>query len=180
MLALAMQQVAIASAKKNVEKALVKPEFMAGYFLHSLTGNQEVNDKTVFYNGVPRFQGINLGISIPLFGKANKARIQASETEILLQQKNSEQLKNQLNSQFLQQIQEQKTNQSLLDYYTQTALPNGEIIGKNATKAYQNGEIGYVEYLQSLETVLSIQQNYLQAINAFNQNAINIQYLLNN
>lgn len=163
-----------------MEKAIAKPEFMAGYFLQSLTGNQQVNDKTIFYNGVPRFQGVNLGISIPIFSKANKARVQASETEIQVQQKKTEYLKNQLNSQLLQQIQEQKANQSLIDYYTQTALPNAEIITKNATKAYQSGEVGYVEYLQSLETVLSIQQNYLYAINAFNQNAINIQYLLNN
>jgi heavy metal efflux system protein len=179
-LQLALQQIAIASANKKVEKAMAKPDFSAGYFLQSLTGNQDINDKTVFYNGLPRFQGVNLGVSIPIFNKANKARIQSAETEIQLQEKNTEYLKNQLNSQFMQQIQEQKTNQSLLEYYTQTALPNGEVIGKNATKAYQNGEIGYVEYLQSLETVLSIQQNYLQAINAFNQNAINIQYLLNN
>jgi heavy metal efflux system protein len=178
--ALAMQQVVIAAANKNVEKASTKPDFSAGYFIQSLTGNQEINGKTVFYNGGPRFQGVNFGLSIPIFGKANKARIQASETEILIQQKNAEAYKNQLNSQFLQQIQEQKTNQSLLDYYTQTALPNAEIIAKNASKAYQSGEVGYVEYFQSLETVLGIQQNYLQAINAFNQNAINIQYLLNN
>ena len=79
-----------------------------------------------------------------------------------------------------QQITEQKVNQSLIDYYTKTALPNAEIISKNAQKAFQNGEIGYVEYLQSLETVLSIQQNYLNAISQFNQNNINIQYLLNN
>jgi len=180
LLALAIQQVAIASANKNMEKALVKPEFMAGYFLQSLTGNQDINDKTVFYNGIPRFQGVNLGVSIPIFNKANKARIQSAETEIQLQEKNTEYLKNQLNSQLLQQIQEQKTNQSLIDYYVQTALPNAEIITQNATKAYQSGEVGYVEYLQSLETVLNIQQNYLHAINAFNQNAINIQYLLNN
>ncbi|MFN3852143.1 MAG: CusA/CzcA family heavy metal efflux RND transporter [Spirosomataceae bacterium] len=179
-LQLAMQQIALASANRNVEKALLKPDFTAGYFIQSLTGNQEVNDKTIFYNGFPRFQGVNLGISIPIFSKANKARIQASESEVIVQKKKSEYLKNQLNSQLLQQIQEQKTNQSLIDYYTKTALPNAEIITKNATKAYQSGEVGYVEYLQSLETVLSIQQNYLHAINAFNQNAINIQYLLNN
>ena len=40
----------------------------------------------------------------------------------------------------------------MIDYYVQTALPNAEIIAKNATKAYQSGEVGYVEYLQSLET----------------------------
>jgi heavy metal efflux system protein len=178
-LALSMQQIEIANANKNVEKALRKPDFIAGYFLQSLTGNQDIEGINTYYNGLPRFQGINLGMNIPLFGKASKAKIQASETRILVQQKKSEYLRNQLNSQLLQQIEEQKANQSLIDYYQLTALPNVEIISKNAQKAYQNGEIGYVEYLQSLETVLSIQQNYLNAISQFNQNNINIQYLLN-
>ncbi|MDR6563817.1 MULTISPECIES: CusA/CzcA family heavy metal efflux RND transporter [unclassified Arcicella] len=180
MLQVAMQQVEIANAFKNVEKAQRKPDFSAGYFLQSLTGNQDIEGKTTYYNGSPRFQGVNLGISIPLFGKASNARIKASGTEVLVQQKNVEYLKNQLNSQLLQQIEEQKVNQSLIDYYIQTALPNAEIISSNAQKAFQNGEIGYVEYLQGLETVLSIQQNNLSVISQFNQNNINIQYLLNN
>jgi cobalt-zinc-cadmium resistance protein CzcA len=179
-LALALQQIRLANANKNVEKALRKPDFTAGYFVQSLTGNQDVEGQSFYYNGIPRFQGVNFGISIPLFGKASKARIQAAETEVLVQQKNTEYFKNQLNSQLLQQIEEQKVNQSLIDYYAKTALPNAETIGNNALRAFQNGEIGYVEYLQSLETVLSIQQNHLNAVKQFNQNNINIQYLLNN
>ncbi|MES2519419.1 MAG: CusA/CzcA family heavy metal efflux RND transporter, partial [Bacteroidota bacterium] len=179
-LALATQQIQLTNANKNVEKALRKPDFTAGYFMQSLTGNQDIEGVNTYYNGIPRFQGVNIGISIPLFGKASKARIQASETAILVQQKNAEYLRNQLNSQLLQQIEEQKVNQSLIEYYTKTALPNAEIIGNNALKAFQNGEIGYVEYLQSLEMVLKIQQNYLNVVNQFNQNNINIQYLLNN
>ena len=180
-LALAMQQIQRANANKNLEKALRKPDFTAGYFIQSLTGNQDIEgNNPIYYNGIPRFQGVNLGISIPLFGKASRARIQASETVVLVQQKSAEYLKNQLNSQLRQQIEEQKVNQSLIDYYTKTAFPNAEIIGNNALEAFQNGEIGYVEYLQSLETVLKIQQNYLNAVSQFNQNNINIQYLLNN
>ncbi len=179
-LQIAIQQVQLAQATQNLEKAQKKPEFLAGYFLQSLIGNQEMAGKTTHYNGLPRFQGVNLGINIPLFSKASNARIQATSTEILVQQKNAEYLKNQLSSQLLLQLEEQKVNQSLIDYYVQTALPNATLIGNNAQKAFQNGEIGYVEYLQALETVLSIQQNYLNAISQFNQNNVNIQYLLNN
>lgn len=176
----AHQQIRIAVATKGVEKAQRKPDFSLGYFLQSLTGNQEIENANVYYNGMPRFQGITLGISIPIFGRASKARIQAAETDILMQQKNADYLKSQLVTQLLQQIEEQQINQSLLDYYTQTALPNAEIISTNARKAFENGEIGYVEYLQALETSLKAQENYLNAINQFNQNNINIQYLLNN
>ncbi len=176
---LAVQQTAVANAIKTVEKAQRKPDFSVGYFLQSLTGNQDIDNKTVYYNGLPRFQGVNVGLSIPIFGKASKAKVQAAETEVLLLQKNTEYLKNQLNRQLAQQIEGQKAHQSMLDYYRLSALPNAEIISKNAIKAYENGEIGYLEYLKALETVLEIQQSNLNAINSFNQNNINIQYLLN-
>ena len=178
-LQIAVQQVTIATAGKDLEKAVRKPDFAVGYFVQSLTGRQEINGQSVVYNGVPRFQGLNIGIGIPIFGKAYKARIQASETQVMAQQRNVDYVKNQLVSQLSQLLQEQLSNQSLLGYYQQTALPNAETITKTATKAYQSGEIGYVEYLQGLATVLNIQQNYLQAVNAFNQNTVNIQFLIN-
>lgn len=179
-LKLAIQQVATANTFRNLEKASLKPDFSIGYFLQSLTGNQEVNSQTVYYNGAPRFQGGTIGVSIPVFAKASKARIQASDIQIMVQDKYAHLLKNNLESKLLQSLQEQKSNQSLLDYYQNTALVNADLITQKSTKAYQNGEIGYVEYLQSLETVLSIRQRYLAVINAFNQNTINIQFLLNN
>ena len=36
-------------------------------------------------------------------------------------------------------------------------MPNANLIIKNATKSYQNGDISYVEYVQSLETASQIQ-----------------------
>lgn len=72
-LQLAMQEIAVAEAAKNVQKAELKPEFTGGYFIQSLTGNQEVNNQTVYYKGIPRFQGITLGIALPIFGKAGKS-----------------------------------------------------------------------------------------------------------
>jgi cobalt-zinc-cadmium resistance protein CzcA len=53
------------------------------------------------------------------------------------------------------------------------------VIAANATKAYQNGDVSYMEYLQGLETALGIQTDYLQTIHDYNQAAINLQYLLN-
>lgn len=53
------------------------------------------------------------------------------------------------------------------------------LIIKNASKAYLNGDISYVEYVQSIETASSIQLNYNEAISNYNQTVINIQYLTN-
>jgi heavy metal efflux system protein len=178
-LANALQEIKKAEANKNYEKATNKPEFSAGYFLVSITGNQEIDNKTVYFNGKPRFQGVSLGINLPLSGKAKNAKIKAAETELLIQQKNAEYLKNELNSRLLQQLEEQKLHKAQIEYYTKTALGYAEIINEKSQKAFLNAEIGQLEYLQSIETGLNIQQKYLDAINQYNQNNFNIQYLMN-
>lgn len=178
-LKLALQEVNVAQANQKLEKSTMLPDITAGYFIQSFTGNQEINGQTVYYDGSPRFQGFSVGISIPIFAGSSVSKIQASKTNIEMQQKNADYLKLQLSSQFEQQIQQLNTFQSLIDYYKTTALPNADLISKNAEKAYQNGDISYFEYVQGLETSLGIRTNYITAVNNFNQTVINLQFLVN-
>jgi cobalt-zinc-cadmium resistance protein CzcA len=62
---IALQDVKLADMQVNLEKAQMKPEFSVGYFIQSLTGNQEVNNQIISYNGVPRFQGPRLVCRYP-------------------------------------------------------------------------------------------------------------------
>lgn len=176
---MASQQINVAEANRKVEKSTLLPDISAGYFIQSLTGNQEVNGQTVYYDGTPRFQGFSVGISLPIFAGSTMSKIQASKTNIEMQQKNADYLKLELSNHYQQQIQQLNTFQSLVDYYKNTALANAELITKNAGKAYQNGDVSYVEYVQALETALAIRTNYINAIHNFNQTVINLQFLVN-
>ena len=178
-LRLAQQQVNVATAEKKAERSLLLPDISAGYFIQSLTGSQEWNGVSTYYNNALRFQGFSVGISIPLFWNASSARIKAADTNIQLQKANADYLKAQLTGSYEQQVKQLDTYMAMLQYYTDTALPNANTISGNATKAYQNGDISYVEYVQGLETSLAIRINYINAINNYNQAAINLQYLLN-
>lgn len=175
----ALQQVEIARAGRNLEKALLMPDFTAGYFIQSLTGNQDLNGQNINYNGVPRFQGFKAGIAIPIFSKSYRSKVQAAETNVQLQQKNADYLQSQLQNQYRQQLMQLNTYQSLVEYYQTSAIPNAKIISLNASKSYQSGEISYVEYLQGIQTALDIEMNYLKAIADFNQAYVSLQYLLN-
>ena len=64
-------------------------------------------------------------------------------------------------------------------YYQNTALPNAKSIVQNASRGYQSGDIGYLEYATALQTNLEIQRAYLEAINSLNQTVISIQFLIN-
>ncbi|MDV6170356.1 CusA/CzcA family heavy metal efflux RND transporter [Flavobacterium sp. DG1-102-2] len=176
---LSQEEVKVAEANSRVEKSTLWPDLSAGYFIQSLKGNQEVDGQTHYYDGSLRFQGFSVGITLPIFAGGSISRINASKTNVEIQQKNAEYMEKQLKSQYQQQMEQLITYQSLLDYYKSTALPNAEIITKNATKAYMNGDIAYVEYVQGLETALNIRLNHINAINKFNETVINLQYLLN-
>ena len=58
-------------------------------------------------------------------------------------------------------------------------MPNAKEILKNASKEYQNGNISYLEYANSLETASDIQLKYNEAILNYNLTIINLQYLTN-
>lgn len=116
---------------------------------------------------------------MPIFAGSTIAKTKAAKINIDREQKNADYLQAQLKSQFDQEVEELNTYQSLIYYYKNTAIPNANLIIKNATKAYQNGDISYVEYVQSIETASTIQLNYNEAISNYNQTVINIQYIIN-
>jgi cobalt-zinc-cadmium resistance protein CzcA len=70
-------------------------------------------------------------------------------------------------------------NLSQYNYYKSTALPNAEIIISTAKVGFKSGDIGYIEYLQALQTATDVQLSYLQSVNQFNQSIININFLIN-
>ncbi|MDX2001386.1 MAG: CusA/CzcA family heavy metal efflux RND transporter [Chitinophagales bacterium] len=174
-----LQQVALVEAERNVTKAQLFPNLSAGYFIQSLKGPQDVDGQSVFYDGKPRFQGVMIGLQVPLFPVGIKSRLKASKLQVLSLQKNSLYVKSQLQSQLDQYVKQYGSWRSMLEYYNTQALPNAKTIVNNASISYQNGDIGYLEYLQALQTNLDIQRGYLETINNLNLSVTNIQYLLN-
>jgi len=167
----ATQEINKIKAQKDMYKAEQKPEFKLGYFIQSFQGEQEVNAELVDYNVVPRFQGIMAGVNIPIFGKGYKAKGKVAETEVLIQQAKIEQLEIQL---------ETELNSLLENYALQdTALPNATLIGTSAKKSYESGDIGYLEFIQALNTQYDIEQSYLESVKQYNESIYSLMFLLN-
>jgi heavy metal efflux system protein len=57
-------------------------------------------------------------------------------------------------------------------------VPRAELILKQANLGLRGGEIGYVEFIQALNTAAELQVGYLEAINNYNQAVINLEYLI--
>jgi len=69
-----------------------------------------------------------------------------------------------------------KYNNSL-NYYEKQAVPEADLIIDQASKSYKAGAIDYLDYIQSLSRALSIKQNYLDALNNYNQTIVSIEFI---
>lgn len=176
-LLLQKQQIEIADKAISVERSRSGPDFSIGYFNQSLIGTQNINGQDVFYTGGKRFQGISAGISIPLFFKPFASRIKVAKIDKQLAESEYVLSQTDLRGRYEQAYQDLIKNSKSTGYYENSALPNANLILKQAQIAFQAGEIGYVEYLQALRTYSDIRFNYLAAINQYNQSIYTLQYL---
>lgn len=161
------QQVDIANQNVAVQKSVYLPEFYAGYF------NQQID-------GVTGFQGWEVGVSVPLFFGSNKKKVRSSQIDAQIAQ-NQAYLNNQQISFELENLYQNYGNTIIeIQYFQNTSLKNAELIIKNAQILYKSGEIGYFEYIQSVETGINIYLNYADKIKILNKTALNINFLLNN
>jgi heavy metal efflux system protein len=171
------QQILVSEKNIAVEKSRLLPDLSLSYFNQSLIGTQNLNGQDRFFGGNYRFQGFQIGLALPIWAKAQRARVQASQIQEKLAETQVELAQKTLQGEFEQATQEYLKFKAGLEFYEQNALKNADLILSQAQKAYQKGEIGYLEYSQALHRVLSIQDNYLNILNAHNQAVIKLEFL---
>jgi len=178
-LKLRYQQAIIATENKKVESAQLLPDLFVGYFNQSLIGNQSINGQDVFFTGSKRFQGLNLGLSIPLTFFSTVSKIKSLGQKQQAIQKEADNGKLVLQSKLQNALAQYNQNLLQYNYYKSQAINNAKTIIKTATLSYTSGNIGYLEYANALQTATTIKLGYLQSIHQLNENVVNINFLLN-
>jgi len=176
-LALNQQQLTLKEREQKMERALLMPDFSIGYFNQSIQGFQNVSGTEVYYSRSKRFQGFNVGLTLPITAFSNGAKIKAMgfEKEALALDAENEALSLQAQLDELLLMQEQLKQE--YKYYTSIALINANIITEVANTSLKSGAIHFLEYLQAIQQSSEIQMGYLETINNINQNSIQINYL---
>lgn len=173
------EQIQLNEQKLKTEQSKLLPEFSVGYFNQSLNGpNQDINRNPVVYNSSNRFSGFQFSVAIPLWVKPYAAKNNYAKHEILKSEASKDAYNNQLEAAYQTLLTELQKHQSVLDHYEQQALPKTEALKKQLLIALQNGAINQTQYLKSLSTALSVQKNYLESVNNYNQTIIKIESLL--
>ena len=180
-LAFYQKQIELAENEKSVAVSKLLPDITLGYFNQSFIGNGETANgtPTVFDSG-DRFTGVQLGLSIPIWLKPHTAKIKAAKIQKMENEAQLEAIKNRAQTQFDTLWETLQTEQTNLESYKNNALPQAELLLKNSQRGFQEGEVGYIEYIQGLNRAMTIQVKYLDFVNQYNQTLIKIEELIAN
>jgi cobalt-zinc-cadmium resistance protein CzcA len=156
------------SQQQNVAKAQISVE--KNKLLPDIFGSYSFNDT--------KLPGFQIGISVPLFFGSNRAKIKAAQirkAQIDIERQQTEQaLQNAYSVQYNEYL---KAKESLAYYETAGIVQAGEI-AQTAQTAYNLGEIGYMEYIQNMQTAIAIKLQYVDAMNEYNQSIVLLNYLI--
>ena len=161
------------------EKAKLLPSFSVGLSSQSIIGYQRVGDEERYYNGWNRFTFLGGGVAVPIFSRAQKARIAASEVQVRQEQKNLDWLSQRLRADRETARQQVLKYWGSLQFYETQALQNAQTIVSTANRQFNAGEINYLEWVMLVNQSFDLQGQYLDEQNSFNQAVLHFQTFTN-
>jgi cobalt-zinc-cadmium resistance protein CzcA len=161
------EQIEQGKLQTAVEQQKLKPDIRVGVVTQSIENH-----------GGQNF--VQAGIAIPIFTKAQKARVAAAKSQEAVFESQKSQGVAQVTAELSGYLTQLEKYQGSLKYYQETGLAQAAWLEKTALKSYQQGEIEYVEMLANTQQAWQIREQYLQEVLAYNQSIIQIETILGN
>lgn len=125
------------------------------------------------------YSGFSLTFGFPVLGaNAQKNKIKAALLERDYQSALLETEQKRLGLELEKVLTVLKSAEANLDYYENQGLPLAEEIKKAAGLSYKGGIISFAAFSQYINQAMEIQKSHLDALNFFNANVIELNYLL--
>ncbi|SDZ39298.1 MULTISPECIES: TolC family protein [Rhodonellum] len=125
------------------------------------------------------YPGFQVGVSLPLWFGAQKAKIGSARTDREQSQLDNKNFVFQLENRTEQLTIELKKYMEAIDFYEQEGKELSDQLIKQASEAFKNGEIDFLQYVLLIENSRNIQVSYLQNLNLYNMTVLEINYLMN-
>ncbi len=168
------QQKQLSIANTALEKTKLLPDFNVGLFSSTIRGVGADNE---YYSLGSRFTSLQVGVNVPIFKSATKAKIAASKMYEEVAESTYSQQKQALEKEFQKAFLMYQNNLATIQYYEQQALPNATQIIQTANKQFTNGDINYLDWVMLTNQAIGIQANHIDAVRELNQSIIHINYL---
>jgi len=171
------QQIEVSRLEKKVESSRILPDLSIGYFSQTMQGTQEINGVPRVFGTGNRFTGIQVSIAVPIWFAPYSAKTKAAKLKEKIAQTDAENYSKSLSGGYRSLMLEFSKNSNSVDYYEKQAIPEADLIIEQATRSYKGGAMDYLDYILSLNRALNIKQNYLDALNDYNQTIISIDFI---
>lgn len=155
----------LSNAQKSLEENRLLPDLNLEYFQGTNKGLG-----TSLY-------GIQLGVRIPLFFFGHSSKVKSSKIQTKITEMENTEITIAMNQRYKTLLGQLEQQAKELSYYEDEGGQLSDQILKAASGNFQNGEIDFFQYIQSLENAYDIQLNYLDVLNQYNQTVIAINYL---
>ncbi|MEK0414327.1 MAG: hypothetical protein RL070_1815 [Bacteroidota bacterium] len=172
------QQIDLSEKLVAVEKSKLNPSFLLGYSSMTINGWQAISQTADKYFGSSdRFGTVNVGLMVPIFSAAQKARISAGS--ILVKQKKLEETA--VKQELQQKIKEATTlyiqYKKALDGYHKKGLPGAEQLMNSATQKLTAGDINYLDWVMIMNQSIQTRVNYFMEVAQYNSVAFELEKL---
>lgn len=168
----------VARATTITERSRLWPDLRIAYFNQTLIGVQNINGTDVYFGAGTRFSGFEAGITLPLWLVPFQSRIKAAKLNERASAAALQQTKLQLQSRWIQLLQELNATAEILQYYREKGLPAADLMVEQSRKAFRAGEVHYIIALTSHQQAIRIKEEYANARNTWNQLIIELEFLM--
>lgn len=173
------QQEAIAAAATRVQRSRLLPELTLGYTNQSFAGWQLAKDRSeTYYGNANRWSAVQLGVGIPIFARAQRARIKAAEQQQVVAGAASELALQQLQARLAQIINAYAKYAEAVAYYRSSGLAQSNTLLQTGILSFKNGAINYIEWGALAGNAIQIRLQYIEAVSNLVTQRIELDYLL--
>ncbi len=174
------QQVTVAKAKIGVEQSKAMPDFTLGYSQQLVIRSFDPAKLNRDYTPGTRIAGIQLGLGIPIFNTAGRARVNQEKIALQIAETEFQRTKSELQLQMEQEVLKYNKYRKMADYYLTMGLKQADEQIRIAQVSYELGEIGYLEFIQNMSLAMQTRFNYLETVQQLNQSVIQLEFLKGN
>ncbi|NOX16689.1 MAG: CusA/CzcA family heavy metal efflux RND transporter, partial [Chlorobi bacterium] len=158
-----------ADYEASLQKQNYLPDINLGFFMGT---NNAANAK--------KYYGFDVGVSVPLLFFEQSSKVQQANLERQKIEENYKNYSKKLSGKIQSLLSELKSYRSSIDYYKSAGSSLSKELLLNANKAYQNGEIDFLQYIQLVRNSVVIEMNYLNDLHKYNQTVLSLNYLVLN
>ncbi len=166
-----------AEQQHRVERNAFLPDLTVGYFNQTLIGTAMDAQSSRLATRSDRFQGFQLGVSLPIWARPQAARSKAAAWQEKAAQHALADGERRWRSELTAALQRIASDRATLLWYTEEALPNADRILSTSRTAFSAGAISHAEHVLNLQQALAIRRGHLDLIDAHNANVLLVQRL---